>query len=1148
MQPKMDHSWHSYADAIKSSTRLPDGIENVDFPIAYNHDPYLIDSHVIKPIGSPVESFKGIVTGNYDPRSPIPNLPMSSPDIYNNYNYKSIVNPVSTNKYENNINRISSHHDQSYERPIFGRTFNEKVWGKEFDSLQPENMTNLLKTSKDKTEQVDPNDSFTTASLTSMIGGDTLQRWKIPESKMPITPTDTIIPIENAAKHLGEVKDADNDNMSSTSNYRDVQDVDTNGFTTNVSISRFSLDKSGCMNHRNNEIRNNSSSGCTDTTISFKWNFLMNESSESEKLEAFKQLVSVSSESEIPSIISYLIQLISMRNCHRAFAIRALTFTLASHPEIVTSSFQLEYVEKLFIHPSVDDLGASFLRLLLNNMANIQHSDDESNGYAETAKSYIWKVLQICCDRAGCNNIELLRSSRLRDWVCTFWYEMPFSIQDIDIGQICLSWINNRHDAMYLKDGPFALLARERDSRGQLGVLWLFENFIQFVFKHSSNLSIDFQYVIRMCGVDHQSKNEQNSTVSYIECLSAYFKNYKGGMKGIIRDGIDELDNENTVTNVYYSHILDVWIALSCIPWPPRHPNTPHLQLLSHFFQFIILESNTPIAQSLQLSLIRASICISISRIAAPINAEDAALQVITLMLHGNRPFIHEQVAPRVLSGVMNFIRRRLFLWHSVDSGISRQTIQTVQTLYDIINQVVTASDINEIDNNDMDALFLSKQQHKPLFPRANIYNHDANEANEDISNDIIDYVSSNRETSVDGANRLKFFLSPPMDSPTSEYKNESSVNVDLAYIANRQNHVDLNSLDNTFLNGQGQSVSHSSQGQTSFKNQQNSGKSNGKQVEPPIPAPGLKNLGNTCYYNSILQALYHTDDFLATMFGCDGDPEIKKMNVEFYKGLQKLFKKMLTCGKDHVNPSSSYKQLPSQFKNKHQHDTTEVARYILDELGCDKLSMWKGLFAGLVIQRIKCKCGYVSDTHQTIIDFSFALAALNDYEESSIQNLMDGFLKKEKLTGDNKYFCNKCNRNRKAEKWNVIASPPIHLMVILNRNLWEIGSDGRGTPEKILRHVHINHTLTVCGFTYCLYGSIIHQGYSTDSGHYYFVGTRSDSVRYPEKWYKMDDTIASRVGPEYIEDTSSDQSNTHVPYVLFYRCNQAHRSNSIYI
>ncbi|XP_042190263.1 ubiquitin carboxyl-terminal hydrolase 35 isoform X2 [Callorhinchus milii] len=215
-------------------------------------------------------------------------------------------------------------------------------------------------------------------------------------------------------------------------------------------------------------------------------------------------------------------------------------------------------------------------------------------------------------------------------------------------------------------------------------------------------------------------------------------------------------------------------------------------------------------------------------------------------------------------------------------------------------------------------------------------------------------------------------------------------------------------------------------------------------------------------------------------------------------------------------------------------------------------------------------------------IEFAMASGekACGSSSSRSVSDLINYFLSPERLTGDNRYYCEKCTSLQDAEKVVELTRGPHYLILTLLRFSFDlvamkrkkildnvslplvlklpirvtakkdkqiVDADTPGHHIKKLRHFADN--VTYLSLTYDLCCIVVHSGNSSDSGHYYCYArdcVEAESGMGPEvnlenerrsenQWYLYNDTRVSFSSFESVSNVTN-----HFPkdtaYVLFYR------------
>lgn len=272
----------------------------------------------------------------------------------------------------------------------------------------------------------------------------------------------------------------------------------------------------------------------------------------------------------------------------------------------------------------------------------------------------------------------------------------------------------------------------------------------------------------------------------------------------------------------------------------------------------------------------------------------------------------------------------------------------------------------------------------------------------------------------------------------------------------------------------------------------------------------GFLNLGNTCYLNSGLQLLMNIPEFCQLVLN----------HKEISNELSLLSEFIILYHSDNngsLKPKFIKKIVGknnSTFNGFNQEDSQEFLIYFLDlidnQIKENKLNNLLGL---KINKMIKCKalsCLKMSVTNEIRL---FLILDINNYKD--LNECYRNYKMSEKLEGDNRYFCENCNKKRIASKRIQIEKWPKNLIIVLKRFQQDNYSFSKN--DNFL-NIPINWR-----HNYKLKGGVIHSG-RLGGGHYIYFGN------YNEKWYLFDDSHISKIKINQLDDYKKRA------YLLHYR------------
>ncbi|KAK6304042.1 hypothetical protein J4Q44_G00264960 [Coregonus suidteri] len=335
----------------------------------------------------------------------------------------------------------------------------------------------------------------------------------------------------------------------------------------------------------------------------------------------------------------------------------------------------------------------------------------------------------------------------------------------------------------------------------------------------------------------------------------------------------------------------------------------------------------------------------------------------------------------------------------------------------------------------------------------------------------------------------------------------------------------------------------------------------------------GLRNVGNTCFLNAVVQCLSHTRDLrdycLVKAYRQEmctrEEPQLMEAFSQVLLGLWDVNKENHNT---EVNPGKFYsifKDAVPYFSGYSQQDAQEFLRFLLDRLHCEvnrrpyirptslepepkftkvrideqASAMWKrhlerdnskivDLFTGQLRSSLHCSvCSHYSTCFDVFCDLSLPIPKRSAAGGGSLRECLDLFTQEEKLDEDNAPMCERCNRRTESTKRLTIQRFPQVIVMHLNRFAMSRYMVCKSTVCVSFPLTNLDmgpYGPVGCGpVLYDLYAVCNHSG-TVNMGHYTACCLENDGLG----WCCYNDSCVTPI--------SENQLQSAQAYVLFYR------------
>ncbi|CAB3359084.1 Hypothetical predicted protein [Cloeon dipterum] len=327
----------------------------------------------------------------------------------------------------------------------------------------------------------------------------------------------------------------------------------------------------------------------------------------------------------------------------------------------------------------------------------------------------------------------------------------------------------------------------------------------------------------------------------------------------------------------------------------------------------------------------------------------------------------------------------------------------------------------------------------------------------------------------------------------------------------------------------------------------------------------GLRNLGNTCFMNAVLQSLSNIQEFcgyfkkLPALEAKDGRGRLAYRNLRYDESdslmteeLRKVLVSLDSGDKAAISPESLFSviwKVVPRFRGYQQQDAHEFLRYMLDRLHTELLtllpnepanhSIVTSVFGGTLQSEVHClTCGTDSKKHDPFLDLSLDVPdrflpnrtkSKENTEECAVschlEDCLKSFVEVEELAESELYYCSSCKSKQRSTKRFWIRRLPNVLCLHIKRFRWSFCA-----RTKLDTYISFPlHALDMSQFVlgqpdshlYDLAAVIVHHGSGAGSGHYTAFAVNKGH------WFHFNDSTVRAVASKEVEKCKS--------YILFY-------------